>query len=118
MWARECRVGQTDASAVHIDPGNWRTFAGFDDNSDCAGRLASDKEPQRLGKVAADGISRAKHFSCGDFRSGCGHFENCVRASWRQDSTPRSNPATNRQHSSRLVEHDQIQGKSYQTRVN
>jgi hypothetical protein len=106
--ARKCGVGQTDASAVDIDPGNGRTLAGFDDNSDWGGGLVLCQKSQRLRKLAACILSRAKHFSRGDFRAWRGHFENRVRVSRRQNNAPGPNSPTDGKHPSGLVQHDQI----------
>ncbi len=111
------RVGQTDASRQSIDRISGRTFAGFDDISDCVVGPTLSQEAQRLRKGATGRTSRAKLCSGVDLWAGRDHFQHGVRAARRDHCPPGSNPSTDGKHPPTLVQHGEIEGESHETRM-
>jgi hypothetical protein len=110
--ARECRVGQTDASAIDIGWASGQTFGGFADYADCAGNLVSSQKPQRLRKVASHGTSRAEQLTNLSFRARGDHLKNSVGIPRRENDPPGSNPPANGKDSTGAIEHDQVERES------
>ena len=111
------RVGQTDASRQSIDRISGRTFAGFDDISDCVVAPTLSQEAHRLRKWPTRRTSRAKLCPRVEFWPGRGHFQHGVRASRRDNCPPGSNPSTDGKHAPTLVQYGEIEGKPQEARV-